>query len=117
MSPDPDPLAQQLLQQAQLIARLQRDLDQLASEVTDTYADLTAKLDELERGPSGGAVPTAWCWRTLGEEGQTELWRQLTEWVVWLRGRYPLARKIPGCWADHPELVEELTALWLAWHA
>ncbi len=40
---------------------------------------------------------------------------QLDSWTAWLRHRYPLARKIPGCWAQHPELVEELTALWLAW--
>lgn len=33
----------------------------------------------------------------------------------WLRGRYPLANKIPPCWSEHPEIVEELTALWLAW--
>jgi hypothetical protein len=36
-------------------------------------------------------------------------------WTAWLRHRYPLARKIPDCWAQHPELVEELTTLWLAW--
>ncbi len=40
---------------------------------------------------------------------------QLESWTAWLRGRYPLARKIPSCWAEHPELIEELTALWLAW--
>lgn len=26
-----------------------------------------------------------------------------------------LARRIPGCWAQHPEIVEEPTALWLDW--
>jgi hypothetical protein len=30
---------------------------------------------------------------------------------------FGLARKLPNCWAEHPELVEELTALWLAWQA
>ena len=39
----------------------------------------------------------------------------LADWVGWLRGRYPLAHRIPLCWWRHPELVEELTALWLAW--
>jgi hypothetical protein len=23
--------------------------------------------------------------------------------------------KVQACWAEHPEIVEELTALWLAW--
>ena len=41
--------------------------------------------------------------------------RALADWVGWLRGRYPLAHQVPLCWWRHPELVEELTALWLAW--
>ncbi|MGY2876384.1 hypothetical protein ACVW00_003574 [Marmoricola sp. URHA0025 HA25] len=28
-----------------------------------------------------------------------------------------MAMKIPPCWSNHPEIVEELTALWLAWQA
>jgi hypothetical protein len=40
---------------------------------------------------------------------------QLDAWTSWLRHRHPLARKILACWAQHRELVEELTALWLAW--
>ena len=59
----------------------------------------------------------AWCWRDLGPLGQQELWRELSTWVGWIRARYPLARKIPECWHEHPEVVEELTALWLAWQA
>jgi hypothetical protein len=47
--------------------------------------------------------------------GTEELWGQLTAWVSWIRSRHPLARKIPARWAEHPEVVEELTALWLAW--
>ena len=42
-------------------------------------------------------------------------WTALAEWVGWLRGRYPLANQVPLCWWRHPELVEELSALWLAW--
>ena len=40
---------------------------------------------------------------------------QLRAWVAWIRHRYPLAKRVPACWAEHPEVVEELTALWLAW--
>jgi hypothetical protein len=54
-------------------------------------------------------------WRTIGHHGAEELWTQLTDWVAWIRNRYPHAGRIPPCWADHPEQVEELTALWLAW--
>jgi hypothetical protein len=113
---DAEPLARQLLQQAQLIARLRRDLDQLANDATDTIADLLARLEDLETlGGNTAASAAAWCWRDLGPHAQTELMNQLEPWVGWLRQRYPLARKIPASWATHPELVEELTALWLAW--
>jgi hypothetical protein len=113
-----DPLAQQLLAHAHQLSRLQRGVDQLSSEVTDIVADLLARLDDLEKqrlNPALGGTPTSWCWRTLGPRGQEELWEQLTAWVDWIRARYPLSRRIPACWAEHPEIVEELTALWLAW--
>lgn len=44
-----------------------------------------------------------------------QTWRALADWVSWLRDRYPLAQKVPTCWWRHPEIVEEMTALWLAW--
>jgi hypothetical protein len=113
--PELEPLARQLVQQAQLIARLRHDLDELASETTDSYADILTRLDDLDRVRST-ATPTAWCWRNLGPEGQNELWQELKTWVGWLTSRYPIARKLPSCWTKHPEVVEELTALWLAWH-
>jgi len=113
---DDDPIARQLLNQAQLLSRLQRDLDELANEYTDAVAGLISRIDDLEQtNIQPGGTPTAWCWRTLGPSGREELWTQLNTWVEWIRCRYPLSRRIPACWAEHPEIVEELTALWLAW--
>jgi hypothetical protein len=115
MNPDPnpatrsDPIGRELMHQAQLIGQLRRDLDELAHGTTDITADLLARLEDLEAGGSKGAAPRSWCWRDLGPKAADELWSQLTEWVSWLRSRYPLAKKIPACWP------EELTALWLAW--
>ena len=104
------------MNQAQLISQLRRDLDALAHEATDTVAGLLARLEDLEaQTTTPGRTPTSWCWRSIGANGADELWHLLTDWVTWIRGRHPLARKIPPCWSDHPELVEELTALWLAW--
>jgi hypothetical protein len=115
---DTEPLTRQLVQQAQLISQIRHDLDQLASEITDAYADLLSRFESLDPQRSArSATPTAWCWRTLGEQGAGELWSQLEDWVAWIRHRYPLAKKIPPCWPEHPEVVEELTALWLAWQA
>jgi len=63
-----------------------------------------------------GQIPDDWCWQSIGEDEALEQWRHLTAWVGWLRGRYPIAEQLPGCWWRHSELVEELTAVWLAWH-
>lgn len=113
-------MAQALLHQAETIAGLRRDLARLASETTDTLTALSERMDDLSsdasNAPGGGAV-LAWCWRDLGPHGQEELWQELSSWVEWIRARYPLARKIPSCWGEHPEVVEELTALWLAWQS
>ena len=64
-----------------------------------------------------GAVPQNWCWRSLGPVESREQWQHLLSWVGWLRGRYPIADQLPACWWRHSELVEELTALWVAWLA
>jgi hypothetical protein len=64
-----------------------------------------------------GPAPANWCWQSIGEDEAFEQWRQLASWVGWLRCRYPIADQLPACWWRHSELVEELTAVWLAWHA
>jgi hypothetical protein len=40
-------------------------------------------------------------------------WEQLREWTAWLIGRYRLVLedRLPACWPQHPELIEELCAL------
>ncbi|WP_370617686.1 DUF4913 domain-containing protein [Mumia qirimensis] len=84
----------------------------LLDERTRTLAQM---LDDAVATPAGVNVPSQWSWRGQSPHGTRTLWRGLAEWVGWLRGRYPLARQIPPCWWRHPELVEELTALWVAW--
>lgn len=58
-------------------------------------------------------------WTKLPEDsGDHEAsWIRLCDWVEWLTARYRLTReeRLPACWPQHPELVEELTAL-RAWH-
>jgi hypothetical protein len=88
-------------------------LAQLAELHDAQLHDLRAAVQRLQ-GPSQGGV-TAVAWQLLDGSGAEAVWRRLADWVGWLRGRYPLARQIPACWWRHPELVEELTALWLAW--
>ena len=112
-------LQRQLLRQAETIAQLRRAVEALEGETTDGLADLVMRVEELEDAsaqPAAGTV-SSWCWRYAGASATESLWKELGDWVDWIRHRYPLARRIPDCWAEHPELVEELTALWLAWQA
>jgi hypothetical protein len=111
-------LARQLLKQAEAIAQLRRDIERLTEETTETLANLLLRVEAIEETAErpSSAAPMSWCWRDLGPAGIAALWKELTDWVTWIRHRYPLARRIPACWAQHPEIVEELTALWLAWH-
>ena len=54
-------------------------------------------------------------WAELPEDAAEHeaAWIQLCDWVEWLTARYRLTReeRLPACWPQHPELIEELTAL------
>lgn len=51
-------------------------------------------------------------WRTLTDKDAAEVWEALRDWVEWVTVRYNIpATTIPGCWYQHPALVEELSAL------
>jgi hypothetical protein len=55
-------------------------------------------------------------WRDAGEEETAEALHELSAWVTWLVARYNVdTRKIPDCWIDHTDLIEELSALHTAW--
>lgn len=77
--------------------------------------DLSGRLAELADPDSPQSAKSQWAWRYQGALGAQQLWEELADWVGWIRGRYPIARQLPPCWWRHPELVEELTALWVAW--
>lgn len=56
-------------------------------------------------------------WADLDTDAAAELWRELADWVDWLRHRYQLGSRIPTCWYRHGSAVETLTALMAAHHA
>ena len=68
-----------------------------------------ADVEDTGSQPVAGTA-SSWCWRYAGASAAEALWKELADWLGWVRHRYPLARRIPECWADHPEVVEELTA-------
>ena len=64
--------------------------------------------------PGGLAMPV--CWAAHSPTDHKALLADLDVWVTWLADHYSLDRRhIPQCWAQHWELVEELSALQLAW--
>lgn len=66
--------------------------------------------------PSGPPMPIMWAAHTLDEH--RHLLEELEVWVTWLIEHYSLDRRyIPECWTRHWELIEELSALQLAWEA
>jgi hypothetical protein len=107
----PDGIARALLGQQSRIGKLTGRLALATSALEGVQEQLE---DTATHGIDG---VTAWTWSALGPLGADMLWQRLASWVGWLRGRYPLAEQLPGCWWRHPELVEEITALHLAWRA
>jgi hypothetical protein len=89
-------------------------LGQLRKDVDDT-ATVVAKL--LENPPKSRPAP--WNWKHLDGPAAAKLLTELREWVDWYNDRYGVAAdsRIPGCWYRHAPVVEELTAVWIAWKA
>lgn len=102
-----------------IINAQQADINALLDDVRDLADAVAGLATQLENQGRGGLASgtTPWCWRDLSSEAAEALWTELTEWVKWLRGRYPVAEQLPACWPEHSELVEELTALYAAWKA
>ena len=85
-------------------------LDDLVASLADGWADQAPRQSP---GMLGIRVIN---WRTLEDEDAPQVWTDLREWVVWFTHRYNIAtRKIPPCWYKHGALVEELSALHVAW--
>lgn len=75
------------------------------SGTTEEEKPLILDLDEPPIPP--------WDIRLLDEQG----WKQLEEWVEWLRGAYRLEDKILSCWWQHISVSMELAALKASWSA
>lgn len=53
-------------------------------------------------------------WRKLSDDEAQETAAELHEWVEWLTSRFRIQADLPACWFQHPDLFEELSALWAA---
>lgn len=81
--------------------------------MTDRLSVATDPLQTQQPFP-----PSPTCWPTLDPRQAREEMDGLTRWVTWLSARYGLDhRTVPACWPEHGALVEELSALQMAWVA
>lgn len=63
--------------------------------------------------PLGELVGFGW-----GDCADADAWAALVDWADWFLATYDLAGQenlLLPCWPDHPGVVEELAALWMAW--
>lgn len=60
--------------------------------------------------------PVVFAWSAQTPDDEHLFLESLDLWVLWLADRYQLDhRTVPECWRQHPELIEELSALHLSW--
>lgn len=65
-----------------------------------------------------GSEPRPIDWSRLSGVAAAEALAELDAWVRWLVARYAIdPREIPPCWAEHGDLLEELSALHTAHRA
>lgn len=103
----------------QVLAQLIDSIDQLANrqaELENQHAR-QAQLAGFDHDPDDVSEPVIPRRRELVDdpEQRAQMDTELHAWVAWLVNRYRLTLKIPACWHEHGQLVEELTALWYAW--
>lgn len=105
------------------VALLGQGLDDLRAAVAELAAQhhtLRTRIDTTPGQPrpsTDTTIPGPLRWDDLDRAQASTTWVWLINWTGWLVERYQLAEEIPACWAHHPPLIEELTALCAAWHA
>lgn len=87
-------------------------------DLSESFDSMTAAVKNLLASPPA-ATPTPWNWQELDGEQSVKLMEALNEWVTWINERYGVTDsfRIYGCWYRHSAVVEELTAVWVAWKA
>jgi hypothetical protein len=87
--------------------------------LTDEVVILKAQVEYLHErlADNPGLTNRPVNWRDLTSSDAAERWAELVDWVSWLRDRYSLHERVPGCWYAHGPVLEELSALRSVWVA
>src|SRR4051794_31892612 len=93
-----------------------RTLEEQVAELAATVADLSKRLAAKEREPKG----KVWNWRDATHEQRDEWIEELRTWLNgYLFAQFPRLDthyEVPRCWANHPESVHAIAALYQTWH-
>lgn len=84
------------------------------AKLAKAHAALHQQVSKTARTRSD--APSSVRWDSLDRPTASAVWAWLINRVQWLVERYSLQEDLGQCWPQHPALVEELTALCLAWH-
>jgi hypothetical protein len=98
-----------------LLDQLLRELDDAARADERPAADsVSGDHVRADVADESGLLPIRW--QELDRQVAGRTWTLLLGWVTWLVERYGLTEVLP-CWYRHGAMVEELSALWVAWRA
>ncbi|MFI8992150.1 hypothetical protein ACIG63_45695 [Streptomyces antimycoticus] len=127
MSPlDPPVPPDSVLALNSVVSKLKRRVDELEKGAAADGAKMTELNDKLSsivgllEGQTAGGPPSGWVWTTMDQEAAAKAWEELVTWRrKTLRARFPTTWQATArpCWYRHPEVVEELSVLYLTWHS
>ncbi|WP_086708903.1 hypothetical protein [Streptomyces antimycoticus] len=109
-----------------VVSKLKRRVDELEkgveanAEKMKELGDKLGSIVELLEGQAADGPPSGWVWALMDREAAASAWAVLVKWR-----REVLCERFPGtwestarpCWYQHPEVVEELSVLYLTWHS
>lgn len=111
--PNPEPIEEDAEYDG--LEELLAGIPELIRRLGETEESVAALVEELANYPAGGP----WLWEGLEPEAQRALWIELDTFVTWLQNRilsHHASKEgwIAPCWYQHPDAVEQLTALMVA---
>jgi hypothetical protein len=112
---DPGDLAARLTGRAKVNERL----DRIEKQTKSLRTDMTALVETVNKLVAANRTKNvrAWVWDELDAAAAEARWDELGDWVTHhLLARHKQhTRTLRACWRQHPDVVDELTALYVVW--
>lgn len=97
--------------------RVSRPIEERVDALEATLADVAGAVQEVSDflGIPKGESSSPWWWPSLDRDQARNAWRLLVPFVEMLGQRYHQGHPIRACWYAHPEVLDELSALYYEW--